>query len=145
MRRTTRLHRWVRRTVVVAIGGIALLAQGSVAASSAGVSDPETVMITLRAKPGMEADLARVIAKHWTTAKELNLVRETGHVTIRASDDQGTYFLDVFTWKDADVPDHPPAAILAIWTDMNRLTEARGGRPGLEIKEVTLVGPVDRD
>jgi hypothetical protein len=92
----------------------------------------------------MEADLARVIANHWQVAKELKLVRETDHMTLRASDEQGTYFVDVFTWNDADVPDHAPAAILALWADMNRLTEARGGRPGLEIQEVTLVTAADK-
>lgn len=101
--------------------------------------EPETVMIVLRAKAGAESELAKVIANHWTTARQFDLVRETPHVTLRGTDDHGVYFVDVFTWKDADTPDHAPAPILAAWADMNRLTEARGGRPGLEITPVKLV------
>ena len=43
-------------------------------------------MVTLHAKPGTEADLERAIARHWTAARRLNLIRETPHITIRGAD-----------------------------------------------------------
>jgi hypothetical protein len=103
---------------------------------------PETVMVTLHAKPGAEADLERVLANHWKTARELRLVRDAPHVTIRGSEEgDKTYFVDIFTWRDANVPDTAPAEIQKIWNDMNRLVEARGGHPGLEFVAVSVVAP----
>jgi hypothetical protein len=102
----------------------------------------ETVMVTLHAKPGAEADLERVIANHWKTAREMNLVRDAPHTTIRGSEaGNKTYFVEIFTWRDARVPDAAPAEIQKIWGDMNRLVEPRGGHPGLEFVAVSVVAP----
>jgi len=99
-------------------------------------------MVTLHAKPGAEADLERVLADHWKTARELRLVRDAPHVTIRGSEEGNkTYFVDIFTWRDAGVPDKAPTEIQKIWTDMNRLVDARGGHPGLEFVAVSVVTP----
>lgn len=103
---------------------------------------PETMMVTLRAKRGSEAALERVIAQHWTTARRLNLVRETPHVTLRAAEaGNQVYFVDIFTWRDSGIPDAAPSEIRKIWDEMNRLVEARGGHPGLEFAEVSVVAP----
>jgi hypothetical protein len=102
----------------------------------------ETVMVTLHAKPGAEADLQRVLARHWTTAHDMKLVNDTPHVTVRGTEDGNkSYFIDVFTWRDAGIPDSAPAEIRKIWEDMNRLVEARGGHPGLEFVAVSVVAP----
>ena len=115
--------------------GLLVLAAGAMA-------QQETVMVTFRAKAGAEAELAAVIAKHWTTGSGLNLFAGEPHVTLRGVDgEKKTYFVEIFTWRDASIPDHAPAAIQAIWADMNRLTEARGGRPGLEFAEVSVIAP----
>ena len=103
--------------------------------------DPETVMITFRAKAGADHELAQVIADHWATATKLNLVRSDPHVTLRTKAAAGKVsFVEIFTWRDRDIPDNAPPAILKIWDEMTRLTETRDGRPGLEITEVTLAG-----
>lgn len=103
---------------------------------------PETVMVTLRAKPGAEADLERVIAQHWATARELKLVRDAPHVTIRGTEDGNkTYFVEIFTWRDGAIPDAAPAEIQKIWGEMNRLVEARGGHRGLDFTAVSVVTP----
>ena len=75
---------------------------------------PETVMITLHAKPGGEAELERVIARHWTTARDMKLVRDTPHVTIRGTEGgDKAYFIDIFTWRDAGIPDAAPAEMIS--------------------------------
>jgi hypothetical protein len=103
---------------------------------------PETVMVTLHAKPGAEAELARVLERHWETVRRLDLVLPATHVTLRGTDGGNrTYFVDIFTWRTAEIPDHAPAEILAIWKDMNALVEPRGGKPGLSITEVSIVAP----
>jgi hypothetical protein len=102
--------------------------------------DPETVMITLRPKAGAEAELKAVIAAHWDTARRLHLVQPEPHVTLELKDETRVpYYVDVFTWRDRDIPDNAPPEILKIWNDMNRLTAPRDGRPGLEIREASRV------
>jgi hypothetical protein len=102
--------------------------------------DPETVCITLRPKPGAQAELKAVIAAHWDTARKLNLVNAEPHVTLELKDEtRAVYYVDIFTWRDRDIPDNAPPAILAIWADMHRLTAQRDGRPGLEITEVKRI------
>ena len=50
-----------------------------------------------------------------------------------------TFFVDVFSWRDASIPDAAPKEIQAIWADMNRLVESRGGNPGLEFVQVSVI------
>jgi hypothetical protein len=101
---------------------------------------PETVMITLHAKAGAEAELAQVIARHWETVQRLKLATDAPHVTLRGTEEgTSTYFVEIFTWRDASIPDAAPKEILSIWADMNRLVEKRNGKPGLTISEVSLV------
>jgi len=101
---------------------------------------PETVIITLRAKAGADAELENVLAKHWETAVRLNLVVAAPHLTIRG-EEQGhqVFLMEVLTWRDASVPDHAPPEIQAIWAEMNRLVEPRLSRPGLAIDQVTVI------
>lgn len=103
---------------------------------------PETVMVTYHAKPGSEAELASVIVKQWRTARDLKLVREAPHVVVRGTEDGNkTYFVEIFTWRDASIPDSAPAAIQAIWSEMNKLVERRGGKSGIDIAEVSVFVP----
>jgi hypothetical protein len=62
-------------------------------------------MITLHAKAGTEAELARVIAQHWQTAERLKMVRDTPHLTLRSAQGGQTDFVEIMTWRDAGVPD----------------------------------------
>jgi len=102
---------------------------------------PETVMITLHAKPGAEQALADVLARHYATARRLDLVvPEAPHVTLRSADGgEKRDFVEIMTWRDAEIPDHAPKEILAIWQEMNALVEARAGQAGLTITEMVPV------
>jgi hypothetical protein len=98
------------------------------------------VIVTFRAKAGAEAALARVIANHWQTANDLSLVAAAPRMTLRGPDETGrTYFVHVFTWRDASIPDSAPPAIQKIWGEMDSLVESRGGHPGLTFDVVSLV------
>jgi len=122
------------------VRAVSIAAVAAALSQVVGAEQPETVMITLRPKPGAERALAQTIARHYETAQKLNLLREdTPHLTLQASDDQDTYFVDIFTWRDAAVPDNAPREIQAIWKEMNGLVEMRGGRPGLDIVPVKPV------
>jgi len=104
---------------------------------------PETVMITLHAKPGAEQALADVLARHYATARRLNLLApDAPHVTLRSADGaEKRDVVEIMTWRDAETPDHAPKEILAIWQEMNALVEPRGGQPGLTITEMV---PLER-
>jgi hypothetical protein len=134
-----------QRHIMGCAAAFTILASSAVIGRSApggfsGTDHPETVVVTLHARAGSEAELAAVIARHWATARRLNLVLDAPHLTVRGSEDGSrTYFVDIFTWRDASVPDHAPAEIRAIWADMNRLVESRGAQPGLAFAEVTIV------
>lgn len=122
------------RKVLIAIVAVSL--GGTLMAATA---TPETVMITYRPKAGSEKALARVIAEHWAAAKRLDLVRPEPHITLSATDKDGVYFVDIFTWRDASIPDAAPAEIKTIWDEMNQLTEARGGHPAMALTEMTVL------
>ncbi len=108
--------------------------------SAAAADQPETVMVTFHAKPGAEAELERVIAGHWKTAADLHLVSAAPHVTLRGTEEgKKTYFIEVFTWRDASIPDSAPQAIQRIWAQMNALVESRDGHAGLRFEEVSVV------
>jgi len=101
---------------------------------------PETVMITLHAKPGAESSLARVIERHWETVRRLNMVTDAPHVTLRGTENRDkTYFIEIMTWRDASVPDNAPPEILALWKELNELVEPRNGQRGLDITEMAIV------
>jgi uncharacterized protein (TIGR02246 family) len=101
-------------------------------------AQPETVLVTLHAKAGGETELARTIAKHWDTAQRLNLVQDSPHVSLRGLEPDGkAFFVEVFAWRDAHIPDNAPAEIRAVWDELNNLVEPRGGHPGLDLVAVT--------
>src|SRR5262249_31422800 len=93
----------------------------------------ETVMVTYHAKQGAEDELARVLADHWSTARRLGLVTPEPHLVVRSAEaGRPVDFVEVFTWRDASIPDNAPQPIRAAWDRMNKLVESRGGHPGIE-------------
>jgi hypothetical protein len=101
-------------------------------AAAASAAEPETVMITYRPTPGSEAKLRNVIADHWTTATKLGLVNPTPHVLVR----NGSTLVEIFTWRDAAIPDNAPPEITKIWSEMAKLIEKKNG---MTIDQVTLL------
>src|SRR5438132_8787806 len=93
------------------------------AVQSVAAEEPETVMITLRAKKGSERPLTDVLARHYETARRLDLVTANApHVTLRSIDEEGKpYFIEILTWRDGAIPDHAPPEIVEIWKEMSAL------------------------
>lgn len=85
-------------------------------AAIARADEPETVIVTVKAKAGHEAQLEAVMKKHWSTIKRLDLVTSDQHELFRAG---GGVFVDIFTWKSGAIPDNPPAEVLGVWKEMN--------------------------
>jgi hypothetical protein len=80
---------------------------------------PETVIVTVKAKPGHEAQMEAVMKKHWAVIKRLDLVTGDPHTLYRSE----RTFIDIFTWKSASIPDNAPAEVLAVWKEMNENAE----------------------
>jgi hypothetical protein len=75
-----------------------------------------------------------VIARHWNAVRELKLVLDAPHLTLRRTEAGGrTSFVEIFTWRDAAIPDNAPPAIQAIWAEMNRLADK------IDIVEVEII------
>jgi hypothetical protein len=104
-------------------------------------AEPETVLIMLRPKAGAEQELAEVVARHYQAARRLDLLQPGAvHTTLRGADEgDRPYLIEILTWLDASVPDNAPKEILAIWSEMTRLVEARAGRPGLDITPMRTI------
>ena len=102
--------------------------------------EPETVLVTYHPKSGQEEQFLEVLKRDWATLSRLKLVDEEPHVVVRAKDDSGkTIFVEVFTWVSGETPDHVPAEVQSIWTEMQKLVETRDGHPGVEFRAVTSV------
>jgi len=131
--------RHMHTRAVVTLLCCAALTQASSLVAQPRSEEPETVMITLHAKTGAEAELAQVIAHHWETARRLKMIRETPHLTLRSTEGAQTDFVEIMTWRDAGVPDSAPPEIQKLWAEMNRLVEKRGATPGLRIEQMSVV------
>jgi len=129
----------MRKNLRTSCGVVAALAT-LLALARADSAKPETVLITFHPKHGSEQVLADVIARHWAVARELRLVHDTPHVTLRGIDPGGNpYFVEVLTWRDAAIPNSAPKAIVDLWDQINALVEPRDARPGLDFREVTVL------
>lgn len=103
-------------------------------------SETETVLSTLRARAGSEDELQKTLSQEWTVLRKLGLVLAEPHVLLKGKDESGkTIFVEVFTWRDHDAPDHAPAEVQAIWKHLESLCEARLGHRGIEFPEVEIV------
>ena len=100
----------------------------------------ETMHSVAHVKRGMEARYAALSAQSWAIYRKLDLVLAKPHVVLRGVDAAGlTYFVEIFTWKSADIPDHAPPEVLAIWKQLEEACEKRDGHPGIDFSEVTAV------
>ena len=91
------------KTVALVLIAVALFVQ------QPRVDKPETVMVTYHAKAGSEEELARVLARHWATARDMNLMLAAPHVMVRGTEGGGkTYFVEIATWRDESIPDAAP-------------------------------------
>jgi hypothetical protein len=100
----------------------------------------ETIHSVAHVKPGHETEYAKLSEKAWALYKRLGFVLDRPHVVLRGSDEKGRpYFVEVFTWKSPDIPDHAPAEVKAIWQQLEEACEARDNRPGIDFSEVIAI------
>ena len=103
-------------------------------------AEPETVLVRYHVQAGKQPEMEALIRKQWAALRRLDVVEEQPHVVLRGTEDGGKpVFVEVFTWRTADAPDHLPAEIQTLWSAMNKAVESRGGRAGIDIRAMTPV------
>ena len=122
-----------------AVISVCILTIGLAAAQLPGPGT-ETIHSVAHVKAGHETEYAQLSEKAWAVYRHLGLVLDRPHVVLRGTDEKGrSYFVEVFTWKSPDIPDHAPPEVRAIWQQLEGACEARDGRPGIDFSEVTGV------
>jgi hypothetical protein len=128
---------------LIVVAALVLTLSLSAQKNASGLPGPgtETIYSIAHVKRGMEAQYAELSAKTWAIYRRLDLVLPAPHVVVRGVDSQNLpYFVEIFTWKSAEIPDHAPAEVRAVWHELENACETRNGRPGIDFTEVTAVG-----
>lgn len=127
---------------LIAAAVLALTLSLSAQKKDSGLPGPatETIYSIAHVKRGMETQYAELSAKTWAIYRRLDLVLPAPHLVVRGMDSANLpYFVEIFTWKSAEIPDHAPAEVRAVWQELENACEKRNGRPGIDFTEVTAV------
>ena len=102
-------------------------------ATAAYADKPETVITTYYPKAGKQDEMLRILRDAWSVYTKMNLV--TGaHQLYRAQPEGGkTYFVEIFTWRDENIPDNAPPEVRKVWAEMHANTDK------LEFAEITPI------
>ncbi len=100
------------------------------------VSDqqPETVICRYQVRPGREAELEKLLARHWLTLHAAGLVTDERPRIFRglpsetpgAAGPAACLYVEIFTWKDAQGSSlaHQLPEVMAIWEPMGALCDS---------------------
>jgi len=100
-----------------------------------------TSICTYRVKKGARDKFVELLRLHWPTLHENGLATDTPAIVFEAENgsdnrdnEQGTTFVEIFSWSRADAPHlaHQMPEVMAVWEPMGGLVEDRDGRPGME-------------
>ena len=103
------------------------------------MSDPITAICLYRVRSGCEEEFTDLLRRHWPTLQSLGLVTDDEPRHYRGAERDGRpLFVEIFTWASPEssghAHEHPD--VMAIWEPMDKLTEARDGRPNMEFPHV---------
>ncbi len=132
----------VRRQLLGTLVGFALAFVAVPAVYAQSSDDPETVIVTYHVKPERQKALLDAVNQQWSMLRRLKLVEEARpHLLFRGTEKGGKpVLIEIFTWISGDAPDHVPAEVQTLWREMQTLVEARDGRAGIDVRQVTEVG-----
>ena len=123
---------------------IALLVAVLFPSAAPAAGPPETVHVVYHVQPGRLDDFLKVVAEQYPACRKLGLVLPSPHLVVTGKEDGGKpVVIEIFTWRDGDAPDSVAEKypqILSIWNRFSALVERRGGKPGIEIDPVEIVG-----
>ena len=110
------------------------------------MATPVLVVCTYRVAKGNEKEFTGLLRRHWPLLRELKLATRKRPRHYRGAEQEGQpIFFEIFEWVDEDAhklaSQHPD--LMAIWERMDKLCEARDGRPNMEFPhavELKVVG-----
>ncbi len=119
----------------IGLGIIGIVATGALAAEQpASKPAAETVMVTYHVTAGKEAELERVIGEAWKVYQSEKMLADGPHMMVKGTEGEGKpRVVEIFSWVNADAPDHASDAVKKCWEKMMACCEKREGHEGLEI------------
>ncbi|HEY6420859.1 MAG TPA: hypothetical protein VIX59_17830 [Candidatus Binataceae bacterium] len=102
----------------------------------------QIVICTFRVKAGKESAFRELVNRHWPTLNRLGLVEPQPRMIMRGvgKGNEGD-LVEIFAWKErAFETAHTHPEVMAIWDPMEKLCEARGGRPAMEFPHFETIG-----
>lgn len=100
------------------------------------------VICHYRVAAGNETAFEGLLRRHWPKLHELGLVTDAPSKQFkgREQDNGQPIYYEIFEWLDGAMErahEHPE--VMAMWEPMDRLCEARGGKPNMEFPHVTAI------
>jgi hypothetical protein len=96
--------------------------------STPSTSDTPITLCRYFVKPGKEAELRELLAKHWPVFEKLGLVADDPpHLIFRGEDkERGLFFVETFAWKDKEAMGraHSLPEVAAVWEPMGKCCES---------------------
>jgi len=97
---------------------------------------PETVICTFRVRPDAVDRFETLLAGHWQTLRDLEMVTETTEQLFIGVDHQGDepVVVSIFEWVNPEAADraHDHPDVADIWEAMQPCCESRHGLPAME-------------
>ncbi len=128
-----------RRLLLLAAFGLGAALRGAGTAPSLPGPETETVLSTYHVRSGQEQPFLAAANRAWALYRRLDAVLPRPHLLAKRVEDAGDLvYVEVFTWRSADIPDHAPAEIKAVWKELEALCRRPDGKSGIEYAELTL-------
>jgi hypothetical protein len=103
------------------------------------MSEPVTVICLYRVRAGREDEFHALLRRHWPTLRKLGLATADPARHWQGAEQEGApLIVEMFEWADESAAEsaHQHPEVMAIWEPMDKLTEARGGKPNMEFPHV---------
>ena len=110
------------------------------AATASAAEPPEHIISYLFPKEGSEAALEVAIREDYAVMSKLDVIFPSPRLLLRGKDvKERTYYVMIFTWRSAGIPDNAPPEIRKSWAKMESLVEPRDGRRGIDFDAVEML------
>jgi hypothetical protein len=105
------------------------------------VGTTATVFCHYRVREEVKTELLDLLARHWPTLRELELVTDTPARVYLGEDGGGPLVIEMFEWvsEEASATAHTHPRVSEIWEQMGRLLEARDGQPKWEFPHLRQI------
>jgi hypothetical protein len=124
---------------ILAVGLLVAAWQASLLAQDAKPDSPETVLATFRVKADQLDDFLQLMPKYRAALRENNLVTAEPYLLLQGEEDGKPLVVEVFSWRNHEIPEHVPPEIQVYWNRINTMVEDRKSHKGIEFPEMHLI------